>query len=781
MRSPSLLAAILLLLCLVVFALLRGETDVGRAGQLAGRTGGESAAPSFVGRRACAGCHELQDELWHGSHHDLAMQVADDETVLGDFDDASFTHFGVTSSFRRRDGSFVVRTDGPDGGLADFELAYTFGAYPLQQYLVEFPGGRFQALSLAWDSRPEAQGGQRWFHLYPNEPIPAGDELHWSGPNQNWNYMCAECHSTNLRRGYDARSDSYDTTWSEIDVSCEACHGPGSNHVEWARALERGEERDVGPLLGLVQRLKDDDGGRWVIDTETGNATRTPPRRSRAEIETCAPCHSRRAAIADAHAAGEPFLDAYRLSLLEQRLYHAGGQILEEVYVHGSFLQSKMFREGVSCGDCHEPHGLRPRFQGNSLCSQCHYEPKYDSPEHHHHVPDSPGAQCVECHMPARTYMVVDPRRDHSLRVPRPDLSVELGTPNACSGCHTDRDARWAAQAVEAWYPDTDRPPHFARALHAGRSGAPGAEAALVARITDPEEAAIVRATALSLLPVPLGTDALGAVVGALADPDGLVRTVAVGGLEGLPPATRLPLLFPLLADPIRTVRIEAARVLADVPAQQLGGEGADLLASALEQYRDAQLVNAERPESHLNLGNLAAARRRFDEAEREYRSALRIDPSFLQAHVNLADLYRALGREDEAERTLRAALEIEPEDGHVHHSLGLLLVRRGDLRAAAESLALAATVRPEIARFSYVYGVCLNELGEADLALAVLEQAHRRHPGDRDLLSALATTHRDAGSIDAALRYAEQLDTLAPGDPSVRGLLEELRAASGR
>ncbi len=232
-------------------------------------------APEFVGGEVCASCHRAEAERWRGSHHDLAMQLATEDAVLGDFGDAHLTHFGVTSTFSRRDGRFIVRTDGPDGTLRDYEVAYTFGVDPLQQYLVRFSDGRVQALALAWDTRPEGQGGQRWFHLYPEEPIPHEDLLHWTALQQNWNHMCASCHSTNLRKGYDAGADRFQTTWSEIDVSCEACHGPGSVHAEWGRALQEGTRYDPPPDLGLANPLGNP--GAWQFDAGTPIARRSQP------------------------------------------------------------------------------------------------------------------------------------------------------------------------------------------------------------------------------------------------------------------------------------------------------------------------------------------------------------------------------------------------------------------------------------------------------------------------------------------------------------------------
>jgi hypothetical protein len=199
-------------------------------------TAASNVAANYVGTATCKSCHEAAYNAWRGSQHERAMQGANEHTVLGSFADAKFSYAGITSTFFKRGGKFFVNTDGPDGKLKDYEIKYTFGVTPLQQYLIEMPGVRFQALSIAWDARPKEQGGQRWFHLYPKERITHNDELHWTRPAQNWNFMCADCHSTNLRKNYDPATDHFNTEWTEISVGCEACHGPGSQHVEWAKS-----------------------------------------------------------------------------------------------------------------------------------------------------------------------------------------------------------------------------------------------------------------------------------------------------------------------------------------------------------------------------------------------------------------------------------------------------------------------------------------------------------------------------------------------------------------
>jgi predicted CXXCH cytochrome family protein len=359
---------------------------------------------SYVGEAACSGCHAAEAQSWKGSHHALAMQPATPATVLGDFAGAQLEHFRVTTTFFRDGEEFMVRTDGPDGALHDYPVAYTFGIYPLQQYLIAMPGGRLQAFGIAWDSRPKEQGGQRWFHLYPDQKLAAGSRLHWTGRDQTWNYQCAGCHSTNLQKNYNLAADTYATGWTDIDVSCEACHGPGSRHVAWANLRGQANPADGPDKMGLTNWLKRTDHGRWEMNVDAGIARRTEKLVS-TELDTCGGCHSRRKAIAGNPAPGGPYLDSYLPALLEPGLYHADGQIDGEVYEYGSFLQSRMYRAGVTCSDCHDPHSAKLRADGNALCAQCHLPAKFDAAEHHHHPTGSSGAHCVSCHMPTWSSM----------------------------------------------------------------------------------------------------------------------------------------------------------------------------------------------------------------------------------------------------------------------------------------------------------------------------------------------------------------------------------------
>ena len=664
----------------------------------------------FAGSVACAECHAAEYDRWRGSQHAVAMQVADETTVLGDFDDAEFRHFGVTSEFFRHDGKFMVRTDGPDGQLADFEIRHTFGVYPLQQYLIELPGGHVQALSIAWDTRAQDQGGQRWFHLYPNERIDHRDELHWTQRQQNWNFMCSDCHSTSVQKNYDAASHTFATTFAEISVGCEACHGPGSVHVGLARAAATSGQ--PMPDSGLTVNLDERRGAAWVIDPATGNAARSTPRTTERELDVCAQCHARRGQFSNDYQAGDPLHDHYLPALLSEGLYHPDGQQRDEVFNWGSFVSSRMFAKGVTCGDCHEPHGGQLHAPGNGVCVQCHSAAKYDAASHHFHETGTPGAACASCHMKTETYMVVDPRHDHSFRIPRPDLSASLGVPNACNQCHTDRTADWSAAEVRKRYPEP-KPGFqgFAEAFAAADRRDAGASIALTQVTANLDESAIARASAIERLTRSPGENTILAAEAGLKDSSPLVRRAAIAAFEVLPPLQRRAVM-PLLSDPARTVRMQAARTLALLADDAFDSpESLAAFRRAADEFIAAERFNADRPEHRTNLGGFLADRGEMAAAEQEYRAALQLDTRFVPAWANLADLMRLQGREAEAETILRQGLELSPQDATLHHALGLSLVRQQRGPEALRELKRATDLDPRNERFAYVYEVALSEL----------------------------------------------------------------------
>jgi len=735
--------------------------------------------PDAVGSATCASCHPDQAKLWAGSHHKAAMDHATEASVLGDFSNATFEQFGVTSRFFRRDGKFMVETDGPDGKLAEFEIAYTFGVYPLQQYLIAFPDGRLQALGIAWDSRPKDKGGQRWFSLYPHEPIPHDDPLHWTKLNQNWNFMCAECHSTGVRKNYDARADRFATTWAEISVGCESCHGKGSAHVAWAKT-HAGSSAPAGDddSKGLVVRFDERANRPWAIDPASGNARPgADPAPLRKEVETCGLCHARRGQINEDWVPGRWLSDTHVVPPLSRGLYFADGQMEDEVYNYGAFKQSKMFSRGVTCSDCHDPHSAGLRLPGDGVCLQCHAPTTYAAAAHGRHEGVDPPVGCVQCHMPTRTYMVVHTRHDHSFRIPRPDLSAQTGAPNACNACHADKSPQWAADAVRDWHgPDRNGFQHYAPAFHAAWSGSADAEALLAHVAADRQTPGFARAGALAELQPFLSGKTVDIAKAGLTDPDPMVRIGALDMLAAAPAEALWPIVAPLLADPVRGVHIRAVDLLAAMPAAARPEADRAAFDRAAAEFVAAQRLNADRPEARLTLGGFYAREGLLADAEAEYRAALKLSPLFAPAAVNLADLYRETGRDAEGEAVLRAAIAFTPGDAGLHHALGLALVRMRRNADALVEFQQATALAPDDPHNAYVYAVALNSAGRAGDALKTLAAALSRRPDDSGLLTLMVEIEQQEGDLAGALRDAERLLALQPDDPDLKLYVEALR-----
>lgn len=687
-----------------------------------GRALAAPLAGDFVGAGKCLACHRQAAASWRGSHHQLAMAPAGEQTVKGDFGHAVFGQGAERTEFFRRGRAWIIRTAGPDGKPAEFPVRYVLGTYPLQQYLLALPGGRLQAFTVAWDARPVAAGGQRWYSLHEGGAPPPGDPLHWTGREYNWNFMCASCHTTDLRRNYDARSDTYKTRWSDDHVGCEACHGPGSRHLAWANGDRRAGDK------GLSTDLRRRDALPWGFSAPEQRIAQplvpVPPVSSRREPEICFPCHARRQEIAAGHRAGQPFLDSYSPSLLDDPLYEANGHIKDEVFEYGSFVQSRMYRAGVSCSNCHDAHSLKLKASGNALCLQCHKAEVFDTRQHHKHEENSPAAACVTCHMPSRTYMGVHVRHDHAFSIPRPDWTAKFGTGNACTeNCHQGRKIDVGSnpggpaetariEAMSAWRDNS--PTLFRRALtYLGLSG----------------QAAITRATLLPALAAAespaTAQQALAIIQAASRDADGLPRLGAARSLQGLPDAAKVSLGQILLADPLRAVRIEAARALLGT----IGGPLAEPLGAARQELIAAEGLSAERPEALVNLARIYRASGQVAGAEQVLGQAQRIAPDFYPALLTLADIRREQGREAAAEVLLRKAVAAAPDAADAQFALALGLVRQHRPAEAMPLLEKASWLAPENEIYAYTFGVAALETGNAERALEIAGNYLQAHP----------------------------------------------------
>lgn len=750
----------------------------------------------YVGYKVCTSCHEDEVKQWQTSHHYKAMQYANETNVSGDFNQSIFENYGLMTTFyeKRSDKGtqFWVKTDGPDGKLQDYPIKYTFGVYPLQQYLIEFPGGRLQALDIAWDARDKEQGGQRWFHLHPKEKIASDDILHWTGPNMNWNYMCAYCHSTNLNKNYQSETDSYETTYSEINVSCEACHGPASKHLDWADKQKEASQKDDGQKSdnktveesfknkGLTHALNERSEVKWIIDPETHKPYRSKTKDSHQEIETCARCHSRRSQLAN-DAIHQPLMNSFRPARLSSSLYYADGQPKDEVYVYGSFIQSKMYHEGVTCSDCHNPHSNKLKLPGDQVCNQCHLTEAYRSESHHFHTEQS-AVSCIDCHMSPTTYMGVDVRNDHSFRIPRPDISKGTDIPNACNKCHTVNTSQWAEKRLGDWY--KKRPvglQKFTSVLQDLNQQHPMVKGKLHLLIKNNEQPAIARATALEGLMNYPDQISLKLIATQLQDKDPMIRLAALEALVFFNKRSQISLAFPLIYDDMMTIRMEAGRLLAAIPQGQLSTKDKTQLKKVQQEYLKAQLFNAERPEFQVNLGLYYFQQGKVEASEQAYQKAIQLQDQFIPAYLGLAQLYVQADQgthnpELRAQTILKEGIARLPENASLHHTLGLSLIRSNQPQKALAELEISANLDRVNRRYQFVYAIALNSLNQTDKSLIVLERTLKKNPYDSEILVTLITINREAENYQAALKYAVQLNEITPDNPDLKRLIFQLK-----
>lgn len=713
------------------------------------------APAKMVDEQQCQGCHSEQVKDWQGSHHQLAMQEASAETMLGDFNDVTFKAENETTRFSRKNDEFWVNTPGIDGKNADFKVAYTFGIAPLQQYLIEVGEGRLQALGVAWDTEKH-----RWFHLYDGQGVNFKNPLHWSKPSQNANFMCVECHTTGYKRNFDAEKNTFASHWNSLGVGCQACHGPASNHLEW-----------TAKKTDLIH-------AGFAVDLKDKDAT--------VEIETCARCHARRAPLGDGFTVGKRLMDDYLPSTLTRELYALDGKIKDEVFEHGSFAQSKMFDKGVRCSNCHNPHSNELKAPGNGVCLQCHntagktsvagvdgkglQAKNYDSVEHTRHAMGQPGSQCVDCHMPGKFYMGNDFRHDHSFSLPNPERAKKLGTPDACLTCHQGKAGDKITEQFKLWNTaSAPQPPRYDESLWLIRNGQPGAAPALYEQLQRNDQPAIRRATLLAELPLYPSEQALKLATQDLRNPAPQVRESAIRAISAfLPPPERAPLLTPLLADSVKAVRIAAARDLLSVARNDLGTAQANW-ESAIAEYEAVQKSLAERAEANLNLAMLYQASGRSEEVEGLLRTALKRDPDFYPALVTLVQWLEANGRGQEAQTLLAQSLKEHPDAALLQHTQGLALIRAGKADQAMAALRKAAQLEPQNPQYGYVLAVALHDSGKVDEACVELERLLKVQPANRNARLSLIQYYLDSGQEPKAQVLLQGWKKMNMGDPALK------------
>lgn len=700
----------------------------------------------FLGDQSCKECHTEQFDKWQGSHHDKSMDVATRETILADFKGEKFYSQGVHSRFFQKDGEFYANTEGPDGKNHDYKIIYVFGITPLQQYIVKFPNGHYQCLRQAWDTKKKV-----WFDLYPDFKVVHSEWLHWSKGGLNWNNMCADCHSTNVRKNYKQADHSYDTKFALINVSCEACHGPGKQHVE-----DVNTQGDNYKNTGTMQ---------MTLDTKPKEL-----------VDQCARCHARREMLTDRFNFEGTFLDHYYPQLITEPTYYADGQILDEDYVYGSFVQSKMYHENVTCTDCHDAHTLERKFEGNKLCAQCHIPEKYDTEEHSFHKLGTEGALCINCHMPGRFYMGNDFRRDHSFRIPRPDLSVKYDTPNACIGCHKDKTNEWAADVLVK-LKGAPKENHFSDLLVPGLKGAPNAHASLLQLAKDSNYPEIARASAIVELPNYRDQATVRQeLLQFLNDKSPLIRASTVDAINEISDPNVVNYLLPLLKDEKRAVRIKAFGALAIMDENNIPQSYKSVYAKVKKEYFIYLDGISDFVGGRINRANYILKKGDLQGAIKGYETALDIDDINNIVRTNLANLYYQNGEFEKAEKAFKTIIKLEPKYGPTYYSYGLLLAELKRTEEAIVQLELATIHMPENARSYYNLSLLYDSLKKTSKAEAAIIKGLKKLPNNESLLYLLAYHYANNGQKEKAKNVAMQLVQLFPNNQQYFAFLQQLQ-----
>jgi len=693
---------------------------------------------TFVGSKSCLACHKKEYNSWKGSNHQQAMQIADSTTILGNFNKSTFVHKNVKSTFFKKDGNYFVNTKGHNGKYQDFKIAYTFGVTPLQQYIIKFPKGSYQCLLTAWDSKKN-----KWFQLQPDSAIKPDEWFHWTGGAMKWNTMCADCHSTNLQKNFNSETNSYKTTYSEINVSCEACHGPSSLHVDYYKKQSKGKNP---PVLYM-----------------------NPSLNSKDLVDKCARCHSRRTQLTNYFDYKGRFFDHYSPSLLTDPIYELDGQIKGEDYVYGSFVQSKMYHNGVSCKDCHNVHTLKLKKTGNNLCLTCH-KPKYNTTEHYFHKLNTAGSQCVNCHMPGKNYMGNDFRRDHSFRVPRPDQTVKYGVPNACNNCHKNKSAKWASDVVIDKKGST-RADHFSDFLLKGYAGDKTSFKKLFSNIRYPK---IIRATAINQYAnKPLTQNELNDLLMLLKDSSALVRREVINLYEKQNVRRIANHIKPLLKDSMRMVRIAAARYFNIIP-QDLSSDKD--FKNANNDYLTELNVNADFASDQHQIGIYQQSKGQIYLAIKAYKKALEIDNYYNLSRMNLALIYYQQGQVATSEKLYLKVIQQEPEFSYAYNMVGLLYNEIGQKQKAKKYLDLACKKQPKIMKAFYNYALLLQQENKNLESIKVLESGLKSFPDNENLLYVRLIGEINLKLINKSINTCNLLLKLNPNNANYLKILDDLK-----
>lgn len=739
LTNKNIVRAVGLLLVTVIMAFLAADLLI--SPKLAGPQQAQPVS-AWVDEEQCNSCHEQNVQQWQRSNHAMAMAEATPEHVRGQFN---------TEQFYQKDQRYWLTSPADDGHREHFQVAYTFGWQPLQQYLVATERGRWQAFGQAWDTEQ-----QQWFALYPEQASNTNHPLHWQQPLHMANTQCISCHVTHYQANYDPNTDRFNSTWQALGVGCQSCHGPAAEHLNWANKASD-EPMPTQPLKGFKVSLS----------------------QAEAQLNSCAQCHSRRIELTD-FSPETDIHDQFILSPLSADLYEVDGKILEEVFEYGSFIQSNMHQAGVACSDCHNAHSGALRAPGNAVCSQCH-NPQgqaarpglntqrlqgkdYTSSEHHFHPPESVGAQCTSCHMPGRTYMGNDYRHDHSFSSPNPAQAVQLNHSDACLGCHQEQPSAAIIAQFQQWYPTAQaRDRGYAKTLFMARHGEDGAVQALLDQLELEQQPPIRLAALLTELANYPSSAAQQLVLRYASHPHALLRRAAIETATALMPLAWLQGQFPhWLQDQTTAVRVTAA--------EQLIGLQLPVEPALLMEYERLQQRHLATAQGHFNLASVYQLTGREGQVGPSLQLALQRNSHYIPAMIAWADLL-----EDDsptmAKQFLHEQLQRQPNSAALNYAMALNQVRQGHLPLAIQYLQQAYTLEPENSHYAYVLAVATYDSGAQQEALAILRAALANQPNQRHLRYVLL---QYSGNSEERKKLFDDLQRMNPFDPFLETALSE-------
>lgn len=621
-----------LLLLLTIVLPLRGQSDQG-----------------YAGAEACAKCHAGIQHEWAESRHDKMMQPATKQSVEGDFAQGKLVLRGSTYLLQYSNGAYSITESDLTGKAWQHRVQYTLGNRRIQHYLTTLPDGRIVLIPPTWDNIRK-----KWFHdldIHNPEEAPGS-------PFQVWNKTCYSCHVSREEKNFDLQRFRYRTTWQDLGINCERCHGPGREHIANAATAANADARAAAK--GTIVNFARLDSARSTM--------------------VCAQCHSFRDIYADGFQAGANYYDfflpvmEYRLPESEDPAYWPDGRTRWLSNEALGLWQSECFlKGGATCVTCHSrPHNtdidrnaqLRP--DNNTLCARCHTAIAAQISAHSHHTAHSSGSSCVECHMPATVISLQARIRDHSMSVPVPENTIRHSIPNACNLCHKDKDAAWALRQTTAWYGGKSRQNRIRRAdaFTQARKGDPAAIPALLEILTDSSGGPWIRANAAGYLgSFPNDPAAYDAMLHSFSDPEPLVRATAAAAIR--PRAAQreavAPELVTLLTDPVRTVQMSAAIALVAMGVQPFPGEDGARFERAKELYRARAELNSDDAEQQLAAGKFFFLSGDMDGAVAAFRASLKLAPT-LPAQYLLAQSVAKKGDFPSAREILKAIPRDDPQ-----------------------------------------------------------------------------------------------------------------------